>query len=129
MADYDATRFDPPAPVAVVTLRTSPTGPSVGDVLLLIDTGADVTLLPKAAIARLGIDVAGGQRFDLVAFDGCQSQAIAVTVEMIFLNRLFRGQYLVTDEQLGILGRDILNHLGLVFDGPRLRWRENSPAS
>jgi hypothetical protein len=46
MPSYDAIRYDPPAPVASVVLRpTDRTDPSVNDVLLLIDTGADITLL------------------------------------------------------------------------------------
>ena len=46
MAAYDGAHFDPPAPVAVVTLRDAGTGRTVEDVVLLLDSGADVTLLP-----------------------------------------------------------------------------------
>jgi hypothetical protein len=43
MPNYDASHFDPPAPVASVTLRNSHSGATVSDVQLLLDTGADVT--------------------------------------------------------------------------------------
>jgi hypothetical protein len=46
MPGYDASGFDPPAPVARVVLRNPHSGATVSDVLLLLDTGADVTLLP-----------------------------------------------------------------------------------
>lgn len=51
----------------------------------------------------------------------------AVNLDMLFLRRLFKGQYLVIDEGRGILGRDVLNHLALLLDGPRLRWDEHTP--
>jgi hypothetical protein len=46
MLSYDAAHFDPPAPVAHVTLRNPHSGATVPDMLLLLDTGADLTLLP-----------------------------------------------------------------------------------
>jgi predicted aspartyl protease len=55
MPNYDASHFDPPAPVARVTLRNPHNGATVSDVLLLLDTGADVTLLPRTAVERLGV--------------------------------------------------------------------------
>jgi hypothetical protein len=53
MPAYDATLFDPPAPVAMVTVRSPTTGVSVDNVAMLIDTGADVTILPRAPVERL----------------------------------------------------------------------------
>ena len=55
MPSYDASHFDPPAPVARVTLRNPQSGATVSDVLLLVDTGADITLLPRMAVERLGV--------------------------------------------------------------------------
>ena len=53
MPAYDATLFDPPAPVAMVTIRSPTTGESVDNVAMLIDSGADVTILPRAAVQHL----------------------------------------------------------------------------
>lgn len=50
MPNYDSANYDPPAPVAQVILRDISSGTSQESVLLLIDTGADITLLPKAAV-------------------------------------------------------------------------------
>jgi predicted aspartyl protease len=56
MPDYDSENFDPPAPVAYVTLRNPVTGVSLPEVPMLIDTGADATLLPQEYVEQLGID-------------------------------------------------------------------------
>ena len=53
MPTYEKSLFDPPAPVAQVTVRAEASGPSISDVPLLMDTGADVTLLPTPRIAPL----------------------------------------------------------------------------
>lgn len=42
MQAYDATLFEPPAPVAYVSLQDPRTGAAVSNVPLLIDTGAVV---------------------------------------------------------------------------------------
>jgi len=55
MPEYDAENFDPPAPVAYVILRNLATGAFLQDVRMLIDTGADATLLPSSAIEQLEI--------------------------------------------------------------------------
>ena len=44
MPSYDALHYDPPAPIAQVMLRAAD-GATVPDVSLLLDTGADATLL------------------------------------------------------------------------------------
>src|SRR4051812_3092678 len=113
---YDATRYNPPAPVAVVRLRRIDNGESGDDVVLLVDTGADVSLLPRTNVVRLGISFANGKQYELVAFDGTHSMADAVDLDVLFLGKAFRGRYLLTDEEHGILGRDVLNSLRLIFD-------------
>jgi hypothetical protein len=124
MPEYDGSLYDPPAPIAIVTLRRFRGEGPVEDVSLLIDTGADITLLPRSAITRLGISPNTGMRFELIGFDGTHSTAQAVDLDMIFLNKSFRGQYLVSDGEHGILGRDVLAALRLTFDGPAQEWTE-----
>jgi hypothetical protein len=50
MPTYDDTFFDPPAPVVKVTLRNSNNAYTLSDVPMLIDSGADVTLIPRISI-------------------------------------------------------------------------------
>ena len=127
MPSYDATHFDPPAPVAQVILRNPHSGATVSNVLLLLDTGADITLLPRTAVEQLGVPLLAGQRYELMGFDGSKSFAPVVILDLLFLKRAFRGRYLVLEEERGILGRDILNHVILLLDGPQQQWAEWAP--
>lgn len=124
---YDGSHSDPPAPVARVTLRGPDGVATVTDVLLLLDTGADVTLLPRGAVERLGVAVQADGSYELMGFDGTRSSAPFADLDMIFQGRAFRGRYLLTEEGCGILGRDVLNHLTLLLDGPKQQWSPHPP--
>lgn len=109
MPAYDSTSFRPPAPVALVTVRSPATGREVSNVSMLLDSGADVSLLPREPIANL-IDLPHTlPEYELEAFDGTTSRAPMVQLEVIFLGKSFRGQFLVIDGKHGVLGRNILN--------------------
>ena len=70
MPEYNAENFDPPAPVAYVTLRHPATGASLSDVPMLMDTGADVSLLPRKSVEQLGIDPIADIAYEIQGFDG-----------------------------------------------------------
>jgi len=106
MAKYDAVRFSPPAPVASVELRQPGTTNAVSDVPMLLDTGADITLLPRNYIDRLQISFDPSQIYDL---------------EVVFVGLVFRGRFPVIDQPEGILGRNILNHLNLALNRSEVR--------
>ena len=125
MPRYDASHHDPPAPTASVTLRNPDTGTTVANVVLLLDTGADITLLPRAAVERLDLTPVAESRYELTAFDGTKSQAPVAVVDMILFKRIYRGRYLLIEAEQGILGRDVLNHLTLLLDGPGQQWSEH----
>ena len=127
MTAYDATHFNPPAPVVSVTLRNPESGATVSNVELLLDTGADITLLPRRLVDALAVPTLAGQSYELIGFDGNKSLVPAVFLELIFVLRTFRGQYVLIDDEQGILGRDVINHLALVLDGPQRQWSEYSP--
>ncbi|MFL6276889.1 MAG: retropepsin-like aspartic protease [Blastocatellia bacterium] len=124
MPVYDASLFNPPAPLARVTLRNPANRNSLTDIAMLIDTGADITLIPQASANQLGLTIDPNTGYELMAFDGSTSVAQIVQLDLLFLRRVFRGRFLLTSQEYGILGRDILNHIRLVFDGPHLRWEE-----
>ncbi len=94
MPKYDAENFDPPAPVAYVTLRNPATGASLSDVPMLIDTGADVTMLPREYVEQLGIE-AKDDAYEVQGFDGEPKLVNVVQLEMSFLGRKFTGQFLL----------------------------------
>ena len=124
MQGYDSVLFSPPAPLARVTLRDPESGATVADVPMLLDTGADVTLVPQSAVHQLGIAHSSEEEYELMGFDGSRSFAHVVRLDLSFLQKTFKGRFLLVDQEWGLLGRDILNHLPLLFDGPQLQWGE-----
>jgi hypothetical protein len=126
MPDYDGQQFTPPAPVVRVSIRTLDKARSISNVAMLIDTGADVTLIPYECAERLGLVSQIETSFRLQGFDGKASEAKAVNAELLFLGKNFHGCFLLIDGECGILGRNVINNLSLLFDGPHLNWRELS---
>jgi hypothetical protein len=49
---------------------------------------------------------------------------MAVTAELQFHGKSFRGQFLLIDGWHGVLGRNVLNNLSLLLDGPSREWIE-----
>ena len=75
MPAYDSVSFDPPAPVARVVLRSPETGDTSGDLPAVLDTGADITLIPRSAAAQIGLLPVPGVTYELAGFDGNISRA------------------------------------------------------
>ena len=124
MPAYDSQAFRPPAPVATVDVLAAANGDILSGVAMLVDSGADVSLLPRAEVAKL-IDIAQTtDQYELEGFDGSRSMAPAARLEIRFLGKSFRGQFLLVDTPYGALGRNILNSLSIVLDGPTLTWTE-----
>jgi predicted aspartyl protease len=128
MPAYEGSLFTPPAPLARVTLRNPQNGATVSDVPMLLDSGADVTLVPQTLTGQLGIEIDLHEGYELIGFDGRTSLAHVVQLDLLFLKRVFKGRLLLIDQEWGLIGRDILNHLTLVFDGPRPIWSEGTSA-
>lgn len=124
MPTYDANLFDPPAPLARVTLRNPKNTDTVSDVLMLLDSGADITLIPTESVNQIGLIADTDENYEIMGFDGSTSLASAVRLEMLFLNKTFKGQFLLIDQEWGFIGRDILNLVTLSLDGPNLIWSE-----
>ncbi len=125
MASYDDIRFDPPAPLAYVTLRNSLAKTSASDVPMLLDSGADVTMIPREIMNQLKLAVDPSKSYEIESFNGTTSISEVVQLELDFCGRTYRGQFLLVDQLWGIIGRNILNTVSLVHDGPRLQWAEH----
>ncbi len=54
MPAYDSEKFAPPAPLGRVELCCPESGAILPDVLMLLDWGADVTLIPQASATSIG---------------------------------------------------------------------------
>jgi hypothetical protein len=103
MQAYDAARFDPPAPLALVTVKSEQVGIVICDVPMLLDTGADVSLLPRSHVAPLASRDA--KQYELEAFDGTKSTASATTADLQFLGNLFGVSSCLLQTRHGVLGR------------------------
>lgn len=121
MIAYNATEFEPPAPIALVTLVNERNNMAVSGVMMQLDTGADVTLIPDIVVPQLDLDQLN-TTYELVGFDGSRSLTSAVHLRMQFDRYAIRGNYLLTDQAVGIIGRDVLNLMALLFDGPKGQW-------
>lgn len=124
MPTYESNLFQPPAPLARVTIRHPLSGATVSDVPMLLDTGADVSLLPLAFIELVGISSDTNEAYELMGFDGNMSVARVVEADLLFLRRAFKGRFLLINHEWGLIGRDVLNHVSLIFDGLHLEWNE-----
>lgn len=75
-----------------------------------------------SAIHRLGLYLDNNKQYELVGFNGSTSFVPVVQLAMSFAGRTFRGQFLLIDQNYGIIGRNILNAVPLLLDGPCLAW-------
>jgi hypothetical protein len=126
MPSYDPS-YHPPAPVAQVMLRDMNSVGMTLEISVLLDTGADITLLPRLAVERLGIKPLK-KEYELLGFDGNLTMAQAAELDMVFLNKAYRGRYLLINDDRGILGRDVLGSVALLLHGPRQEWSEQNKA-
>ncbi len=124
MPEYDTENFEPPAPVAHVTLRNPATGVLLSEVPMLIDTGADASLLPSNAVERIGIKPEEDTDFEVQVFDGEIKWLKLANLELYFLDKKFSGEYLLIDRPIEILGRNILNNVRILLDGSHGKWEE-----
>lgn len=115
--------YSPSAPIAKVKLRNLETLKSIGDVPMLLDTGSDITLLPKTFCDEIGVKVSDTEFLELEGFNQTTSIAFYINLEFIFLNKIFRGNFLAFDCDEGVIGRDILNQFCITFDGVNLEWK------
>ncbi|HQR42609.1 MAG TPA: aspartyl protease family protein [Gemmatales bacterium] len=123
MNAYHDKAYQPPAPLAVLKLSTiDGRNVAINKVLALIDTGADVTLLPRWAVEQLGLTPERQQDINLQWFDGSVHSVESVDIKVSFLEGHFQGRYPVVDQPHGVLGRNLLNHFRLVLDGPNKCW-------
>lgn len=122
MPTYDAVWFTPPAPFVHVRLRNSKTSTEVTEVPMLLDTGADVSLVPRSCVTTLDLAFDPERRYELVGFDDTVSTAPVVQLALHLLGRRFRGQFLLMEQEWDIIGRNILNQIAILLDGPRQLW-------
>lgn len=113
---YDAT-YDPPIPVCGVNLIAPSTGQSI-ELTAIVDTGADGTIVPLHYLQELG----ARRAFEtgLSSQWGERRSVFLYLVDLQIGELILPGIYVVGDElgQEVVLGRNVLNRLRLLLDGP-----------
>ncbi len=112
---YDA-GVDPPAPV--LPLHVADPADAAGMLLpALVDTGADCTLIPAVVARRLRLPMVGRLAISGVGGHIRRAPVHAAIVEVAGLRALAR---VVALEEEIVVGRDLLNRLVALLDGPGL---------
>ena len=111
---------DPPAPLVIVTLRNAAERHDRAGRAPTHELGAMVTLLPRAAAEHIGATPDPNRFFELEEFDGTVTRSPIVRLEFDFCRRKFRGEYLLVDQEWGILGRNVLNNVPCFWTGRAL---------
>ena len=120
MPKYEESGFNPPAPI--VRARVRGPGPEIeDDVPLLLDSGADISVVPRAAAQAVGATIEPGV-LPVQFLTGEASAYEQATLAIEFGGYRFRGSFMVLDAEYGVLGRNILNLLVVTLDGPRRTW-------
>lgn len=116
--------YDPPAPTAKIALKKIESRKRLSEIEMILDTGSDITILPQSVIDKLEIEPSSDQKYVLVGFDGSIMRSKIYNLQLIFLGKRFTGNYCSIDDHIGIIGRDILNQIAVLFDGPNSEWDE-----
>jgi len=120
MPTYEAGEFEPPAPVVRARVR-GPGDLVSADVPMLIDTGADVSIIPLSIATAVGAE-AEPSHVLIQFYGGNELTYSEAELQVEFLRYRFRGPFLLAESGYGILGRNILNLLVVTLDGPHLQW-------
>ncbi len=108
--------YVPPFPTLPVTLGEGAS--RVGPVPALIDSGADTTLVPVDLLDQIG--VGEGEQVTIRSHFGERQIALLYLVPLSIAGAHLVGIYVVGNEATDeiILGRNVLNKLSLLLDGP-----------
>ena len=111
--------YTPPAPIIQVRFGAPEESPKVGPFQALIDTGADMTLAPKAIL----LDVGAPSLFEaqLSSQWGELHNTVVYLIDVYIGELKLVGVHIAAEENAEeiILGRNVLNKLPLLLDGPK----------
>jgi predicted aspartyl protease len=116
---YDR-QYDPPAPVAELTVTHPVTGVTRGVARGKLDTGAGLSIIPERLVAELALRPHG--QIWARSYDGAYSRR-----EVYFARFAIEGhelglvQCLAIERDNVLLGRNVLNRFVITLDGPELR--------
>lgn len=107
--------YEPAAPVLPIRVSAPAGGAGVG-LVALVDTGADLSVIPKSAAEALALPVVSTTRVQGVIGIAQSTRVFAAAIEVAGTTHLVE---LVGLGDEAILGRDLMNFFVLKLDGPR----------
>jgi hypothetical protein len=120
MRAYDRS-YDPPAPVAEVSVGHPLTGVTTGVAPGKLDTGAALTVVPQWMVVQLGLAPRG--EVWARGYDGPYSQRGFYFVRLVLDgHELAAVQCLAAERDTVLVGRNVLNRFLLTLDGRNLRF-------
>lgn len=125
MPAYDRS-FNPPAPVAEVTILHPVVAARRSTLGGKLDTGADVTVIPQRVVTQLRLTPKG--RIWTRGYDGTYSQRPVFYVRMQIEGfDIASVRCIATDRTNVLLGRNVLNRLLITLDGKNLLFDLKDP--
>ena len=113
-------QFAPPAPCVYVSVARPDGVRSIERLPAQLGTGADVTVIPLGVVEQLEL-VQEGQR-ETIGFDG-HLAVVPAYLAFVSIHSYEPAPVCVVasrEEQIVLLGRDVLNRYRIVLDGPNL---------
>jgi predicted aspartyl protease len=113
---YDDNNYYPPAPVLPITVRVP--GDSISQVTIeaLVDTGADITCLPRSLIRALHAESASS--YDVLGISGVPiGPADSYFLEFEMASKKLLSEVIAVGNE-PILGRNLINEFKLNLHGP-----------
>jgi hypothetical protein len=116
MIAYD-TRHDPPAPVAQATVANAIQRRRRRNAPALLDTGSDMTAIPRSLASALQLYPIGRIRLEDVQAQTLQvlTYAVQLSIAGLIIPRL---EVILTGLNYVVLGRDVLNRFYVLLNGP-----------
>ena len=112
---YD-TSFRPPAPVVRIDVG-SPGSNARESFDALLDTGSDISVLPRTAVERLRLERAGSSL--VLGYGGTrQTPRYGILVSLSGGPKDQLTDAVTWERSFAVLGRDLVNRWRLVLDGP-----------
>ncbi len=112
--------YEPPAPVIPIGLAVSGTNDALGPFVALIDTGSDVTVMPQTVLVSLRAKPV--RTAYLRSPWGERRHAAVYVLDVLIGAERYPNIEIAADEAETefILGRNFLNRLPLLLDGPQM---------
>lgn len=123
---YDKS-YDPPAPM--VQVRLFAPASRVGqfeqewlELSALLDSGADITVVPAGAVERLRLPSTGATNVRGFASGTQRTPTFSLRFTLMLTpgqDRSWLDEVVAWDEPFAVIGRGVLNHWRVTLDGPK----------